>query len=294
MDYVQRIKLAAKSLANSLVTEFFAKRLESKGTLRCSTNGPYQQQHPDCRQTADVASGSGIQRGRGISNVGYVRKLSDKLQRRFAIDPPASNTDGPVIHVRRTSGRTPTASTALTIKDNVSKLIRRNAHFIEINDCGKTTTLVLEHDIGVKVQRKEGERTLALSVTPCNNKSAKSRHLRQTTIREFFKPSGSATSRCLRQTTIREFFKPSGSAKSCRLRQTTTREFFKPSGYWRDEDSAAGSKKQPKPIVRFTVPHDQASHPKRLRLEDGPRKEASIIHEEDRSNSWRYNMSYHS
>ena len=102
MDYVQRIKLEVKSLANFCVTGFFVKSLAPKGTQRCPTNGPCQQQRIDCRQTADVASGSGIQRGRGISNVGYVRKLSDKLQRRFAIDPPASNTDGPVIHVRRT------------------------------------------------------------------------------------------------------------------------------------------------------------------------------------------------
>ena len=86
MDYVQWIKLVVKSLANLLVTEFFAKRLESKGTLRCSTNGPYQQQQIDCQQTADVASEPGIQRG-------HVRKRSDDLQKRLVIDPPASNTN---------------------------------------------------------------------------------------------------------------------------------------------------------------------------------------------------------
>ena len=107
MDYVQRIELVVKRLANSSVMKFFAKSLAPKGTQRCPTNGPYQQHQIDCRQTADVASGSGIQRGRVTSNVGHVRKQSDDLQRRFAIDPPASNTKCRDTHVQRTPGRTP-------------------------------------------------------------------------------------------------------------------------------------------------------------------------------------------
>ena len=107
MDYVQRIKLELKSLANSRVTGFFVKSLAPKGTQRCPTNGPCQQQRIDCRQTADVASGPGIQRGRESSNVGHVRKRSDDLQKRLATDPPASNTKCPDTHVRQTPRRTP-------------------------------------------------------------------------------------------------------------------------------------------------------------------------------------------
>ena len=99
--------MVVERLANSSVTKFFAKSLAPKGTRRCPTNGPYQQHQIDCRQTADVASGSGIQRKRVISNVGQVRKQSDDLQRRSAIDPPASNTKCPDTHIRRTPGRTP-------------------------------------------------------------------------------------------------------------------------------------------------------------------------------------------
>ena len=186
MDYVQRIKLELKSLANLRVTGFFVKSVVPKGTRRCPTNGPCQQQRIDCRQTEDVASEPGIQRGRECSNVGHLRKRSDDLQKHLAIDPPASNTKCPDIYVRRTpgrtpevasgpgiqkgigssnvghvckrsvnlqrrfatdppasdtngvrrtSGRTPTASTTLTIQKDVSRSIRNNAHCVEINNC---------------------------------------------------------------------------------------------------------------------------------------------------------------
>ena len=134
MDYVQRIKLELKRLANSRVTSFFAKSLEPKGTLRCPTNALCQQQ---IGGTADVASGPGIQRGKDTSNENCVRKQSDVSERRSAIDPPAANINSPVINVQRTAERTQTASATLKTHDDCTKTIRNDALYIKINECGQ-------------------------------------------------------------------------------------------------------------------------------------------------------------
>ena len=208
--------------------------------------------------------------------MGHVRKRSDDLQKRLATDPPASNTKCPDTHVRQTPRRTPDVVSGPVIQRESKSLnagqpyTNANGPVIRVRQTagGQTTTIILESpakdEFSVKFQWKEGVLTAASG----------------TTILEFFKPSS-------RGSDDNKVVEVKAKTEEASEEDHTTDDVTSNEDQlaYLDDDDAAGSNKQSRPIVRLKTPQDLAKHPKRP--ENRPRKKVPKTPKERRVNHRR-------